>query len=321
MTVTEGRVRVAPTGDELDTTVVTQTDGTKAHREAVVITDPETLAARAAVLNAEPSSTDYGAVTRPIISQAYWAEVVKGNVPGSTVVHKFGTNPAIGTSFVPISIGGIYRTPQVAGATTLRIKAGDANDAAGGSGARLIELQGLDETGALVTEQVPTAGAAAGAPSTTTFIRLFRAFIAESGTYATQSAGSHAADIVIENGAGTEDWLTIAVAGFPRAQSQVGVYSVPLGKTAYLNSFFFSIDSSKLADVVLFKREGILETVAPYSAMRMQQEFNGLIRPFDFVPKIPAGPFPELTDVGFMAKVSLTTGAISVDFELLLIDD
>lgn len=321
MTATEGWLPVGPTDNRLDTTKLDQTDGTEVHREAVVLADPETLAARTVVTNAEPGTTDYGPVVRPIVNQAYWAEVAKGNVAGSSIVHKFGSNPAVGTSFVPVCMGGVYRTPQVAGATTLRVKAGNANDAAGGTGAREIQLQGLDETGALVMESIPTAGASAGAASTATFIRLFRVIVTESGTYATQSTGSHDSDIVIENGAGTEDWLTLAATGFPRSQSQVGAYSVPLGKTAYMNTFFFSIDSTKVADIVMFKRENILETAAPYSAMRMQNEFNGLDAPFGAEFMLPAGPFPALTDIGFMAKVSLTTGAISVDFEMLLIDD
>jgi len=38
---TEGKIRVGITDDYLDTTVVEQTDGLLAHREAVVIADPE----------------------------------------------------------------------------------------------------------------------------------------------------------------------------------------------------------------------------------------------------------------------------------------
>jgi len=53
MAVTEGKILVGGTQDHLDTTEVTQTDGTVAQREAVVVADPETLAARAKVTNAD----------------------------------------------------------------------------------------------------------------------------------------------------------------------------------------------------------------------------------------------------------------------------
>jgi hypothetical protein len=45
----EGNLAVGLTGSKLDTTTLNQTDGTEVHREAVVVTDPDTLAARAEV--------------------------------------------------------------------------------------------------------------------------------------------------------------------------------------------------------------------------------------------------------------------------------
>ena len=46
MAVEEGTIEVTPTGDQLDTTKVTKPDGTVAHREVVVLGDPETLESR-----------------------------------------------------------------------------------------------------------------------------------------------------------------------------------------------------------------------------------------------------------------------------------
>lgn len=55
MAVEEGTIEVTTTGDKLDTAVVEQTDGTLAHREAVVLTDPEKLGHRANVLTRGPA--------------------------------------------------------------------------------------------------------------------------------------------------------------------------------------------------------------------------------------------------------------------------
>ncbi len=55
MAVTEGTIEVTTTGDKLDTTKVTQTDGTVAHREAVAIADPERLGHRANILTRGPA--------------------------------------------------------------------------------------------------------------------------------------------------------------------------------------------------------------------------------------------------------------------------
>jgi len=256
------------------------------------------------------------------ISADYLLEVKKGNVPGSSIVNKFGHNDSAGTSFEPVSIGGIYLTPQASGATTLRIKSGgNANDTAAGSGAREIMLVGLDENFVEQTETIATAGASASSATTVTFTRLYRVFVSAAGSYASASAGSHNADIVIENGSGGTDWATISATDFPRAQSQIGVYSVQAAMTAYVLGFTVQVESNKPVDIIFFGRGGINETAAPYSAMRMLFQANGLEDSLTFNSQAAFGPVPAYYDLGFMAKVATGTGKVTVDFEMLVVDD
>lgn len=106
----------------------------------------------------------------------------------------------------------------------MRIKAGgNAADTAAGAGAREVTLIGLDASGNVVTEAIATNGISASSATTNSFIRLYRAYVSASGTYATAAAGSHTAAIVIENSAGGTDWLTIDATSFPLAQSEVSV--------------------------------------------------------------------------------------------------
>lgn len=249
-------------------------------------------------------------------------EYVSGKISGYTVIHKFGRSVDVSTSMVPISIGEVYQTPQTGSATTLRVKAGgDANDTADGTGAREVTLIGIDETGAEVTETLATAGASASSATTTTFMRLYRFYVSASGTYATQSAGSHAAAITIENGAGGTDWGSIAVDSFPRGQSEIGAYTIPSGYTGYIRNISASVDSAKTATIILFQRQNILETSAPYSAMRAVNTYGGVTGDFTIPLKSPLGPFHANTDVGFMGKLSSAGGSISVNYEILLIAD
>ncbi len=252
-------------------------------------------------------------------TEEFYTEVARGNIEGHSFVHKFGKNDAVGTSLVPICNAGVYQMPQVANATTLRVKIGNANDTAAGSGAREITLIGLTETGAEVTETIPTAGTSAGAASTATFLRLDRAYVSKSGTYPTAvGAHSQAADIVIENGSGGTDWLTIKAT---MAQSHVGAYAIPLGKTAFINGFFSTVDSNKAHDLHLFMRKNILQAAAPYSGFRVQTHVVGLKDPLIPSFKIPVGPFEELTDLVWVAKVGTGTASVSIDFEVHLIDN
>jgi len=256
-----------------------------------------------------------------ISNEDFYSEVAKGNVAGHSLIHKFGHNAATPTTLTPICSIGDYLTPQVAGATTLRIKAGgDANDTAAGSGAREVTLQGLDETGALVSEAIATAGASASAVTTTTFIRLFRAKVTASGTYATSTTASHTAAITIENGTGGTDWGTVDLNGFALSQSTIGAYTVPLGKTAYLLAYDINAETTKIVDAVFFQRQSVLDAAAPYESMRIVFEIVGLIDTRSKTLKAPIA-FPALTDIGFMAKVSVGTANVSVNFDILLVDD
>jgi hypothetical protein len=253
----------------------------------------------------------------------YFLEAVAENAGnGSYVVNKFGHNAAVGTSPVPIAHGGIYRTPQVGGATALRVKAGDADDASDGTGARSIYIEGINASGDKVSEVIPTNGESAGSNSTNTYIRLYRAYVYESGTYGTQSAGSHAADIVIENSAGTADWLTIDLdsGSFADGQSEVGAFTVPRGKTAYLLNIEYSVDVSKTTVLYLYKRNNILQTSAPYKAIRKQFGIAAAKAAGDIQFKCPL-KFEELTDIGFLAAVDNSTASVSVQFSLLIRDN
>ena len=216
---------------------------------------------------------------------------------------------------------GVPEVHTANGATTLRIKAGgNTNDAAAGSGARGITLEGLDENFAFASETIATNGASASSATTTTFTRLFRAYVSASGTYATSSAGSAAAEIEIENGSGGTTWgfIPYPTSAFPESQSSIGAYSIPAGKSAYVFLDDITVDSGKTADVIFFSREGADETSAPYSPMRAKSVLTGLTGGATDLSgrNVPLGKFTGPCDIGFLGRVSATTGQIAVEFEV-----
>lgn len=245
-------------------------------------------------------------------------DISRGIASGIRQNNKFGRNTAVGSTFAPIAVGGIYRTPQANAAVSLRIKAGgNANDTAAGTGARSITLTGLNAAGDEISETIATAGASASAATTQQFIRLYRAFVATSGTYATSTAPSHAGSIVIEKAAGSEDWVTIQDTDIGRAQTQIAVYSVPRDRQAYITGIKISSDADKKVNLVLFQRQNILQTSAPYSAMRLVEEFTQIAGLHVLRYDQPLGPFPALTDFGFMGKAAASTADVAVSFEIV----
>ena len=246
--------------------------------------------------------------------------IARNNMFQAHVHHQFGRNIACPTTYVPVTDIGIYRTPQASAATALRIKAGgNAADTAAGTGARSVRVYGINALGNEVDEVIATAGALASAPTTTTFIRLYLVEVYESGTYGTQSAGSHAGNITIENAAGTQDWAQIQLNGFPSGTSGIGSITVPRNHVGLVSAIQISVDQTKSTDLIILKREGVLQTAAPYKPIVKVQEFLGVSRSILIKFDVPLR-FPELTDIGLLAKVSNGTGAVSVDIEVLMLE-
>ena len=245
-------------------------------------------------------------------------------------IAKFGHSEVIGTVMTPVTTLGAYRTPQVAGATQLRIKAGgNAADSATGAGARRIALQGLDATGKPIIAYVTTNanGTLASDPTSLSFLRLFRFWVDKSGTYAGFGAGSMVGPITIENAAGTLDWGIMSThdGAFPTSQSEVAAYSIPAGYVGRIHSYSLTVSGNKAATAALVTRENILETVPPYTAMRVKQTFTA-IPPGGEVRFLSARggreiQIPPLSDIGWMATVAAGTGEVSARLNIELVPE
>ena len=259
-----------------------------------------------------------------LLSTEFYLEVRKGNVPGHEIVQKFGRNKAVPNGDIaPLSIGGNYRTPTVI--TQLRLRSSDAGDnAASTTGARKVTLIGLGTGYAEVTQEVTLNGLTNVTVPVNSFFRLYRSYISESGVYANQDLASHIGEIIIEDITGADEWLRIdnAITDFGVGQSQVGAYSVPAGKTAYLLTKHLTVNASKPANVFFFQRNNIDDISIPYSGcLRLVQQHDGIISPIDVLTKSPLAVFEEKTDIGFMAVGDGADTSVSVDFELLLVDN
>lgn len=250
----------------------------------------------------------------------FGVDIAKGEVPGHSVIQKFGRNSAVSSTFVPICLSGFYRTPT--SNTALEVVSTDVDDTFLGAGARTIYYEGLQvQSGSLVviSDVVELDGTTAVALPDQ-LIRLYRWYVASSGTYASQSAGSHQGDITIQESGGGAVWAKIENNGFPRAQSQIGAYTVPSGYTAYVSKISYSVESDKEADILMFKRGGVLNTSAPYNAMTLVTEINSATGNYTVEYKTPL-KFEEETDFGFLGKLKANTGPMTVDFEIKLVQN
>lgn len=268
------------------------------------------------VLDATNKELYVWAVDRWIsMSQDFLIEVEKGNIPGHSLVKKFGRNPAVANAAWEGILQVAASFPWLTAATAVRVKAGgDSADAAGKNGARSVVVEGLDTDGYTASATLVTDGATASAASSQTFRRVFRAYVSEVGVY----TNANSADVVIENSAGTQDLIQIEA---EEGQSQFCSYSIPKGKTGYLLQVDTTVDSALGADIRVFTRENLDDTSAPMSPKRLKLFFDNVQGDLSHGHGVPLLTLSELTDIWVEAYGAGAETQVSAELHILLVDD
>lgn len=196
--------------------------------------------------------------------------------------------------------GAIYAVP-----TTARVHAlvsGSANDTAAGTGARTVRVSGLSSTYTLL-EEVVTMNGTTPVNTTNSFLRVNSLQAISWGTGKT-NAGAITAT------AATDATVSSRIET-GRNKSESTVFSLPIGKTAFMTSWWAQINKAAITtgcDAALQIAEGI--NVA-YTGWRYEQ-FRGMVslgssafQHIFTVPLVITGP----SDI----KISATSGVASMD--------
>ena len=159
---------------------------------------------------------EVSSISRVGTSEPFELQVARGQISYHTVLFKYGYNPnIINVNETIWDAGGIYAYPASALAMTVTSASG-ATDA----GVK-VTLSGLDANYLNQTEEV-TLNASGTFTTTNTYLRVSRAFVS--------GATSPAGNITITNGGTTYAQITSG-----ENQTLMAVYTVPAGKTLYIN--------------------------------------------------------------------------------------
>lgn len=236
-----------------------------------------------------------------------------GTLSDFSVVRKFGRNAAVAASEESIwEAGGDYTFPSTA--EPLRIASGgNGGDTAAGAGAREITVVYLDSNWDEVTETLATAGAAASATTANPAFRLIRAFVSQSGTYHDTNAG----DIVIEQ---ETSGIVLGQITAGLGQTQLGMFSVRAGWTAYITRILASVGTADSATVKMFITEGVDVVAAPFGAPRLRwsvEDVSGATS-YELASYIR---IPEKSDIELRAQRVTGQGQaqVSIAYDLILV--
>jgi len=238
-------------------------------------------------------------------------DMSEGRVLNTDFIHKFGRNPNVGGAPETIWMqGGIYS--YLTSPSTVYVTSNDAADAAAGTGARSVTVQGLDVNYQEVEETLTVGGSV----STVEFLRVFRAFVVDSG-----SEGTNVGDVKVTTGAGGSgtvlaDIGTIGTGTtFGLGQSQLALYTIPAHCTGYLITWNVGIGAyNSTATVSLYTRvfDTGYESFRTRDIMDVPGGFH--TRNYNVPIKIPAR-----TDIEVRAIAS-TGSVISASFDLVLVE-
>jgi hypothetical protein len=241
-------------------------------------------------------------------------EIARGK-EGFSYVHKFGHTTNATTTSSPIwSEGGAYT--YLTTAKYLKLASTDADDTAGDTGARTVQIYGLDSNYARQNETV-TLNGQTGVTTTSQYLRLFRMVVRTAGT----SEGNEGIIRAIADQAGS----TFTAAGVPTTTSniQAGIevgdgqtrmclYTVPASYTAYLVSIFGSSSNNNEIEIVQVER--------PFGQAFQYKNTLNIYRNWvqrDFV--IPR-PISAKTDIQLRAAGSASSADVAGAFDLILVD-
>ena len=243
--------------------------------------------------------------------------IAKGDVPGTTYIHKFGNAPDFdsGDGYVTIwdgaNDGGVdimsYTYSTTADIDSLISTAADTVD---------IEVQGLDANYDLVTQTITLTGTTRKALDTD-LIRVFRM----KNVGATELAGTVSCyvDSLAPGGVVTDKTKVRAIITIGFNQTLMAVYTIPNGKTGYMRSWYASASGARKASAHIVHLEarsfgGVFQTkhVSALQTAGTSQIQHEYVEPEVFAAK---------TDLEMHANTDEDVAAIAAGFDIVLVDD
>ncbi len=246
----------------------------------------------------------------------FFFEVAKGNIAGHAALHKFGLNADIdaASGFEAIwNGGGDYTGHNATAAEVVTVVSGSVADAAAGTGARTVQIFGLDASYEEQSETVTLNGTTA-VDSANSYIRLDRAVVLTAG-----SGGVNAGAITIAQKVTTANVFVVMPAGYNA--TMIAATTIPANKVGYLAGWFATM--AKAAAGAIFANVRLV--VTPFGETAQVKEemvlastgTSGMRREYR-VPK--AADMTAKADVVITADVDGDDSSVAASFDLILVD-
>jgi len=168
-------------------------------------------------------------ITRVGKTEPFELQVARGQISWHYPQFKFGFNPDVDNALETVwAEGGLYG--YLSAASVLKVSSSSTDDAAAGTGARTVQLYGLDADYNEINEIV-TLNGQTSVNSVNSFLRINRMVIRSAGSGEINAGVIYAGTGTVTSGVPANKYATIAIGD---GQTLMALWTVPAGYTAYL---------------------------------------------------------------------------------------
>ena len=208
-------------------------------------------------------------ISRVGTTEPFYLQVARNQISFHKSIFKFGNNTAVGDSLETIwAEGGLYS--YLTAATVLKVSSSSTADTSAGTGARTVELFGLDANYNEINETITLNGQTV-VNTTKEYLRINRMVVRSAG-----SGGSNAGVIYAGTGTvttGVPANVYASVNGVTGAnQSLMALWTVPAGYTAYLLQYDISNGTTSNTPAVC----KLVLSVRPYGEVFQSKDVKSL---------------------------------------------
>ena len=173
---------------------------------------------------AEKSSISRVGTTEP-----FELQVARGQISFHKDIFKFGFNPDVDDALETVwAEGGLY--VYLSAASVLKVSSSSTADTSAGTGARTVQLYGLDSDYNEINEVI-TLNGQTSVNTTQEFLRINRMIIRSAGSGGTNAGVVYAGTGTVTSGVPANKYATVAIGD---GQTLMALWTVPAGYTAYV---------------------------------------------------------------------------------------
>jgi len=174
-------------------------------------------------------SRQLSSISRFGTTEEFYLQVARSQIAGHETIFKFGFNPDVDDALETIwAEGGLYS--YLSAATILKVSSSSTDDTAAGTGARTVEIFGLDGNYNEISETVTLNGQTA-VNTTNSYLRINRGIVRSAGSGGQNAGVIYAGTGTVTAGVPANKYLSIAIGD---NQTLMALWTVPAGYTAFL---------------------------------------------------------------------------------------